>query len=221
MGEPPRIFETMARIITLAGAPEHAARAALLRKAFEERCGAFSPDDPWFEERSRAFWCDAVTRGRIGRVIEGHLSQEEAKWLRPLERGHRGLFRAEGAILVDVWSGVELAPTTVDDGSQAELDAAEGQLFDGWVIGATDRFTVALLPGAIFHSRQATAAIESVLTSARALGLSTHATLDALLRMERTLRSLSRVKPEYAYRSDGLHPAPARPTVRAPSKGLT
>src|SRR5277367_3413284 len=53
------VLETVARIVELAGAPRHAAAASGLRAAFEARTGAFAPDDAWFEERIRAFWCDA------------------------------------------------------------------------------------------------------------------------------------------------------------------
>jgi hypothetical protein len=70
----------------------------------------------------------------------------------------------------------------------------------------------------VFHPRHATAAIGPVLAAARASELSTDDVLDALLRMERTLRSLSRVKAAYAYRPDALAPrttpVPGRRTAR-------
>jgi hypothetical protein len=211
------VLETVARIVQLGGAPERAARVAEMRARFEARTGAFAPEDGWFEERSRAFWCDAVTGGGFGREVQALLADDERAWLGPLERAHRGLFRAEGALLVDVWSGAELEPTVTDEASRAELDAASGQLFDARVVGSDDPFAVALLPGAVFHPRDATAAIEPVLAAARARDLSTGETLDALLRMERTLRSLSRVKAQYAYRPEALSPnAPALPVRRAP-----
>jgi hypothetical protein len=191
-----------------------------MRADFEARTGAFSPEDPWFEERSRAFWCDAVTAGRFGREVAAELTDDERAWLAPLERAHRGLFRAAGAasdegdVLVDVWSGAELAVSLLDEASRAELDAGAGQLFDARVVGCDEPFVVALLPGAVFHPRDATAAIEPVLAAARARRLPTGDTLDALLRMQRTLRSLSRVKAAYAYRPDALSPqAPAVPHV--------
>ena len=63
-----------------------------------------------------------------------------------------------------------------------------------------------------------------VLAAARARSLPTGDTLDALLRMERTLRSLSRVKAAYAYRPEALSPhGPALPTrtVRRSTKAPT
>jgi hypothetical protein len=214
------VFETVTRIVQLGGTPKTAARVAEMRAQFEARTGAFAPEDPWFEERSRAFWSDAVTRMRFGRDVEANLTVEEGVWLPPLERAHRGLFHAERNVLIDAWSGAELTPELVDEASQAELDAAAGQLFDARVIGMDGPCVIALLPGAVFHPRQATAAIDPVLTAARAASLSTDDALDALLRMERRLRSLSRVKAEYAYRPEALFTGNAtsmRRSAKAPT----
>jgi hypothetical protein len=219
------VLEAVARMVQLGGAPSRAARVAEMRARYEEKTGAFAPDDTLedrfsgrFEERSRAFWCDAVTRARFGREVEAELTVEERGWLEPLDRAHRGLFRAEGEIVVDVWSGAELAVTLVDDVSRAELAAADGQLFDARLVGWDEGgLGSALLPGALFHPRDATAAIGAVLPAGRARGLSTDDMLDALLRMERMLRSMSRVKAAYAYRPEALAPhatAPARRPAR-------
>jgi hypothetical protein len=221
------VLEAAARIVQLGG--EKRERVAEMRAAFEARAGAFAPEDPWFEERSRAFWCDAVTRGRFGREVEGELRADERRWLGPLERAHRGLFqrrpalggprpRSDGEVLVDVWSGAEMVVTALDEESRAELEASAGQLLDGRVVGADEPPVATLLPGAVFHPRQATEAIEAVLEAARASHMATHDTLDALLRMERTLRALSRVKTAYAYRPEALSAQPSggqRPVRRA------
>jgi hypothetical protein len=217
----PGVLETVARIIELGGDSSQAARVAALRADFEARTGAFAPDDLWFEERSRAFWIDAVTRGQFGRAVSVNLDASEKRWLDPLERAHRGLFRAEEGRLVDVWSGAVLAPTVLDDGSRAELAAASGQLFDARLVGADEPPLIALLPGAVFHPRQATAAIEPVLVAARAAGLGVDETLDRLLQMERLLRSLSRVKAAYAYRADALSATPPRGSLRRSEKRLS
>jgi hypothetical protein len=226
------VLEAVARIVQLGGDPVRAERVAAMRARFEERTGAFEPDDDWFEERSRAFWSDAVTRGSFAREIEAELTSDERAWLVPLERAHRGLFRADGGVLVDVWSGAELRVTTVDEASRAELDAAAGQLFDARVVGtdgerghgATDAdsaLVVALLPGAVFHPRAATAAIDAVLAAARARDLATDDVLDALMRMQRVLRSLSRVKAAYAYRPEALAPRAAPGPMRRAAKTPT
>lgn len=227
------VLEAAARIIELGGSPTAArrVRAAEIRATFEKRTGAFLPEDAWFEERSRAFWCDAVTRGRFGREVEAELSPEDQGWLASLERAHRGLFRrgvrpssqaGRDEVLVDVWSGAEIVVSILEDASRAELEAAAGQLLDARVVGRDGPLEIALLPGAIFHPRHATAAVEEVVDAARARALSTHETLDALLRMERSLRALSRVKANYAYRAEALSPPaahPAHPAVRRTPKG--
>jgi hypothetical protein len=219
------VLETTARIVQMGGAPENSARVAALRAAFEERTGAFAPEDPWFEERSRAFWCDAVTRGRFGKAAEPALDAPDRAWVEPLERAHRGLFRAAAPSspgqrgrrprLVDVWSGAEFVLTAVEDESLAELDAGAEQLIDARVVGGGDPPVLALLPGAIFHPSHATSAIDSVLEAARASHLATHDVFDALLRMERTLRALSRVKAGYAYRPEALTSRPPAPRANA------
>src|SRR3974390_813826 len=107
------LLEAASRIVELGGTPERASSVAAMRARFEERTGSFAPDDGWFEERSRAFWADAVTREAFGRLVEEELTEEERTWLGPLERAHRGLFRAEPGVLVDVWSGAELVVTTM------------------------------------------------------------------------------------------------------------
>jgi hypothetical protein len=218
------VLETVAHIVQLGGRPARAERVATLRASWEERTGAFSPEDPWFEERSRGFWDDAVTTQRFGRDVADELQDDERAWLGPLERAHRGLFRLgprragrvsaeDRDVLEDVWSGAELVVSAMDEASRAELDASSGQLFDARVVGAEDpSLAVALLPGAVFHPRHATEHVAPVLEAARARGMSTGDTLDALLRMQRALRSLSRVKPAYAYRAEALSPrAPALP----------
>jgi hypothetical protein len=221
------LLETVARVVQLGGAPARAERVAALRASWEERTGAFSPEDPWFEERSRGFWDDAVTTQRFGRDVADELQEGERLWLGSLERAHRGLFRVSAEdrdALEDVWSGAELAVSTMDEASRAELDASSGQLFDARIVGLGDPLTVALLPGAVFHSRDATEHVAPVLAAARARGMSTGDTLDALLRMQRALRSLSRVKPGYAYRAEALSPrATALPhgPMQRPAKAPT
>jgi hypothetical protein len=63
---------------------------------------------------------------------------------------------------------------------------------------------IVLLPGAVFHAADALEPIRALVPEARARGLTTHAFLDALLRMDHALRALSRVKPAFAYRKEAL-----------------
>ena len=53
---------TFERLVAKVGAATPPDEMRALHRAFEQRTGAFGPDDPWFESRSRAFWDDALTR---------------------------------------------------------------------------------------------------------------------------------------------------------------
>lgn len=208
-------FDVYERIVTLGGTPPHAERVAAMRHSFEARTGAFRPEDRWFEARSRAFWDDAVTTQGFARVVAGELPAEADAWTGAFGRAHRGLFRVEASeegtlVLCDVWGGAEFVVDAADDGTREALVAArEGQgLFDARLVAVET--SVAMLPGAVFHPEDATVAIEAVLGAAhaRAPELATDEVLDALLRMERNLRSLSRVKAGYAYRVEALAAKP-------------
>lgn len=199
------------RMVARVGAATPGAEMLALHKAFEHRTGAFGPDDPWFESRSRAFWDDLMTRtpaakGALVRSAEG-AADGDAPWLLALSRSHRGLFRSrteDGAVVLeDVLSGAELVVHEIDEASRDALASTRG-VFDGTVVALATPVRLALLPGAIFHPEAADEAIAAVITAARARGLADGALLDALLRMELSLRTLSRVKMSYAYRAEAL-----------------
>ena len=196
-------------VVALAGDARHAARVAEMRRVFEARTGAFGPEDRWFEARSRAFWDDALTRQAFAREVEPEIPDAARAWIAAFARSHRGLFRAtEHAgrwLVVDAWSAAEFIIDTVDEATREELHAADS-LFDGRVVAIASPLAVALLPGALFHPAEATGAIEGVVRAAKGAGLSADDACDALLRMERSFRSLSRVKAAYAYRPEALRP---------------
>jgi hypothetical protein len=191
-------------MVEAGGTPLHAARVQAMRRDFEERAGAFGPDDAWFEVRSRAFWDDALTSQGFGAEVSRGLPEAARAWLEPLSRAHRGLFRAEEGgdatwTLHDEWSGAEfVVDQPADPGLCEALRAAT--LFDGRVIGRAEPLAVVLLPGAVFHPADATEPIMRVLDDARQKQLKSTRLFDTLLRMERNLRSHSRVKASYAYR---------------------
>jgi hypothetical protein len=110
----------------------------------------------------------------------------------------------EATVLRDLLSGAELFVDDVDPGTRDALLAAAAP-FDGRVVAGGDpSVRSALLPGAVYHPEDAKDPIAKVLEVARARGIGHVATLDALLRMELSLRSLSRVKASYAYRAEAL-----------------
>lgn len=193
-----------------------------MRRAFEARTGAFRPEDAWFEVRSRAFWDDAVCTQGFAKDVEGELDEEARAWVSPLLRAHRGLLQvSSGAdegpvVLEDLWTGAEFVVDAIDTSSREALSAATG-LFDARLVGGPlgSGVTVAMLPGALYHPEDASDAMGAVLAEARVRRLGTGDSLDALLRMERLLRTLSRVKTSYAYRIDALPRAPDAPRTPA------
>jgi hypothetical protein len=200
-------------MLGLAAAPARQDRVLALRAAFEARTGKFSMGDAFFEQRSAAFWDDALTREAFGRELEAELDAEARALVEPLARAHRGLFAVSGEeelaevdgnawVLTDEWSGAELLAEPASTGLRDALMRAAG-LVDGRVVGIRPN-RVVLLPGAVFHHADAVEPMRALLPEARARGLGTHEALDALLRMDHAFRSLSRVKPAFAYRKESL-----------------
>lgn len=198
------VFESLVGRVSAAASPEE---LALLHAAFEKRTGKFGPDDPWFEVRSRAFWDFAMTQKDAAAPIRAALEGRERAWADALPRAHRGLFEARheprGVVVHDVLGGADLLVHEVDEGTTDAL-AESSSLFDGAVVALASPVRLALLPGAIFHPEEARDAIAGVVAVGRSRGIQDEALLDALLRMELSLRVLSRVKPSYAYRAEAL-----------------
>lgn len=200
------LFGAIDLLLARGADPVHEARVRGFKAEFERRTGAFTPEDPWFEARSGAFWDDALAGG-FGRAVADEVPEGARAWVGPIERAHRGLWRVRRDhgrfAVVCAISGVELeldapAPNLAD-----ALAGAEGYV-DARVAGAPAPRTVAMLPGAVFHPAFATEAIAALLPLARKGGLSRLDTLDALLRMERALQAMSRGKPALAYRPEAL-----------------
>jgi len=197
-----------------ASAPELdlAAEARRMRAAFERRTGAFGPEDPWFETRSRAFWDDALTTQGFAALAAPHAGDDANLVARSFAEAHRGLFvalevLAGGAHIADLWSGAELFVGRLDEAQRIALEHADGA-FDARVVrGPADAGAVPelfVLPGALHHPPDALPAMREVIAAAKERGLDAGAALDALLRMEHVMRSSSRVKAAFAYRIESL-----------------
>ena len=206
----PGPLEAYEALVLSCAAPPHADALAELRRAFEGRTGAFGPEDPWFEVRSRAFWDDALTTQGFARDAALSAGEELVPWGLAFSRAHRGLFERyedravtvdDGCVLVrDVISGAAFV-VDVDPAIGDAVFRADG-FFDARLVGVRGR--VGMLPGAVFHRTDARAPILEVVKRASEKGMHPDRTLDALLRMELRLTSLSRVKVAYAYRAEGL-----------------
>jgi hypothetical protein len=204
------LFETYDALVAMGADPHHTPRREEMRRAFEARTGAFGPDDPWFEARSRAFWDDALTTQGFAREAARSLAEGLVPWGLAFGRAHRGLFERfedrrvpvpAGSVLVrDVFSGAEVV-VEIDAAIGDALRAATG-LMDARLVGHDGK--VGMLPGVLFHQAEATVPIRDVVSRAKDRGMEAGPALDALMRMELRLRSLSRVKVAYAYRPEML-----------------
>ena len=198
------IAAALDEMLALAAAPSRQSRVLELRAAYEARTGSFSQRESFFEARSTAFWDDALTRQGFARELAAELTEGSRAFVEPLARAHRGLFfvrpEAGAFLLADEWSGAEFSAEPSSEGLRDALERSAG-LVDGRVVGAG---RIVLLPGAVFHHADALEPIRALLPEARARGMETHGLLDALLRMDRSLRTLSRVKAAFAYRKEAL-----------------
>lgn len=188
-----------------------------MREAFEKRTGAFGPEDPWFEARSRAFWDDALTAQGFATLATPHASGDVAEVGARFGRAHRGVFVVEevddrGAHLVDLWSGAELLVSHLDEAQAVTLQHAEGPMDARVVAGPAEAGAAGalfVLPGAIHHGPDAMEQLVRVLAAARERDMKSEDVLDALLRMELVFQSSSRVKAGFAYRVESLSRARA------------
>lgn len=180
-----------------------------MREVFQERAGAFGPEDPWFETRTRAFWDDALTTQGFAAMAAPHLQGAEAAIARRFRHAHRGLFVVDrldetGGHLVDLWSGAELLVGVLDEAQATTLEHAEGAMDARVVAAPCEAPELFILPGALHHGPDATDPLTKVLAAAREREMTTGDVLDALLKMEHVFRSSSRVKAAFAYRLESL-----------------
>ncbi len=189
--------------------------AERLRRAFFVRTGEPGEDAPTFAVRLAAAWEDVlVGRGKDGGCLAatlGETLEDEAERdiAHLLARGQRGLFevRTEGEhrFVHDHLGGASFLLLRGDAlGRATGTNAAEDEraLVIGRLVGAYDGCT--LLPGAVFLPAAATPLLPDLLAEARVRGLGRDTILDALLRMDNALATLSRVKPAFAFRVQSL-----------------
>lgn len=179
-----------------------------MRAEFQRRTGAFGPEDPWFENRVRAFWDDALVTQGFAVAAAERLGDREKAIAACLTKSHRGFFLVEevderSAHLVDVWSGAELLVRVIDETQALTLKHAEGPM-DARVTSAPGSEDLVMLPGAYHHPADALEPALDILVAAKERSYTTKQSLDALLRMELILRSSSRVKAPFAYRIENL-----------------
>lgn len=203
----PELSAVYDELLERATAHDAAERTADLRETFWERSGRFELAHPAREARERAAWDYALVRGGLAALFGPELADgAERSQAARIARGHRGLFAFhdfEGIVIAeDVWSRAQFILSSTDDLGRALLAQSkrEESLCDAYVVAVEGGVTT--LPGALFHPVEARPLIEQTIESARRRGLTMHTVLDALLRMEHALQTLSRVSVRYAYRAE-------------------
>ncbi len=203
---PASIEQAVIALTARGGAPEHQDRVLEMRRVFERRTGAFGVDDAWFDARSAAFWDEALVKG-FARAVMAEVPEALHPYVDALERAHRGLYavhRKQKTLLECAVTGAVLAIDPPQNAGLADaLERADG-FVQGFVAGSSLPEQVILLPGAVFHAPEASAAIEALLPIARERAVPESDILDALLRMDRTLRAMPRAKAQLAYRPEAL-----------------
>jgi len=200
-------------LLARATVPPFQIRAERLRRAFFGRTGEVTGDTPTFAVRLAAAWEDVLV-GRdadggclaatLGETLEDEAERDIAHLL---GRGQRGLFElhAEGEhrFLEDHLGGGSFLLLRGDPlGLTAGARDDDRAFIIGRVVGAYDGCT--LLPGPVWLPTAATPLVPELLAEARCRELEHDAILDALLRMDHALATLSRVKAAFAFRVQSL-----------------
>jgi len=180
------------------------AEIAAARADFVGRTGTFEPDEPFYEERVRAAFDDAVTAFGAPRaaMLRRWLVQHDEPRTRALLRTWRTLLQVEK---VSEHAQVRVLLTDAefllvrDDGPAGKL--REGDLFDGRLFVHEG---VRLLPGPVFFERDAHQAIGEVLAEARRHERGSEASCDALLRMQMRRLRQPGLRVHHVYRWDAF-----------------
>ncbi len=181
-----------------------AAEIAAARADFVARTGSFEPDEPFYEERVRAAFDDAVTSWGTPRAVmlRRWLGAHDEPRARAIVRSWRTLLVveqvAEHARVRALLTDAELLVVR-DEGPAGKL--REGDVFDGRLFVHDG---VRLLPGPVFFERDAHEAIAAVIAEAKRHRRGSEASCDALLRMQmRRLRQPS-LRVHHVYRWDAF-----------------
>lgn len=194
------------RVIATVPLPELAAA----REVFHARTGAFEANEPFYEERIRAFFDWLAIDHQGGAILRRYVAQhartdEERSLAGRLATSMRSLWRVtdrardRDPIVVCMLGGARFVVRR-DDGPASRLTA--GDVLDGRLVAAG---SIALLaPGPVFHPREVHDALERLLADARAQGRSAESLLDPLLRMRMRFDRFTSMHARHVYRVDAL-----------------
>lgn len=177
------------------------------RKEFDALTGGFSPGESWYEERIAAFFDFAIASfegGAIARAFAARsdVSDVERRSAIALTRAERSLFRAppsEGELVLECLIGGARYRVSAE-GTSARL--RQDDVLDGRLVALDGR--IVLMPGAVFHPREAHDAIARLLDEVRARGRRSDDLMDALLRMRMRFDRFTSIHARHVYRYEAI-----------------
>jgi hypothetical protein len=177
------------------------------RHAFDAVTGPFAPGESWYEERIAAFFDFAIASfedGAIARAFAARpdVTDEERRTALAAARSERSLFRATTSgedLVLECAIGGAAYPLS-REGAASRL--REGDLLDGRLASLDGR--IVLLPGPVFHPREAHEAIDRVLNEVRQRGRRDDDVTDALLRMRMRFDRFTSIHARHVYRYEAL-----------------
>jgi hypothetical protein len=182
-----------------------AADVASAREAFAARTGTFSAEEPFYEERLRAAFDDALTAwgSPPGVLLARWLERHDEPRAAAMARSWRSLFSVasveDGALVRAPLTGGELR-LSGGDGPASRL--RQGDLFEGRVF--VHDGAVLLMPGAIFFERDVHQAIDVIVAEAARHRRDSDALCDSLLRMQMRLFRQPALRVHHVYRWDAF-----------------
>ncbi|MGE3670253.1 MAG: hypothetical protein AB7K71_11355, partial [Polyangiaceae bacterium] len=182
------------------------AETARLRGALSAQCGAFDRDHPAAATRDAASMEYALVEGGLAQAIASGLEDPgergEAAEIAGAVGGLLTFSEFEGLLLADdLWTGASWWIAPHDDvGRDVRLQLPDSPVAQCHVV--VQETGCVLLPGVTFHPADALEPIRQTLARARALGLTSQQVRLALLKMEHSWQTLSRVKVGFAYRPE-------------------
>jgi hypothetical protein len=210
----PALTAVYDELVERASVDPFAGEASRWRADFTRRTGAFPAEHPGRQARDAASWEGALLAGGLGRRVAATLDDPSEQALALLLcRAQRGLFepiiRGKFRCVRELLRGGEFLLLERDEVSRS-IGEVEHNLFAGRIVAGADG--CAVLPGRVWLPEEAGPLLPPLLEAARSRGLADDPFLDALLRMDHTLTTMSRVKPQYAFRVEALdeRPAPSR-----------
>lgn len=202
----PALTAVYDELLLRASAPPFEPLAQQFRHAFEARTGLVPPEHPSRSDRDAAAWEDALIAGGLALQIAATFEDpSERSLLHVFSRAHRGIFlpilEGKMACLHDLWGGGCFLLLPRDDIGRAFREI-QGTPFAGRLVAGADG--CAVLPGRVWLPEAALPLLPEIFKAARTRAMETDALVEAVLWMEHLLATMSRIKPQYAFRAEGL-----------------